>query len=67
MMLAGGIGMGAINVLNNAGIQVVRGCSGNAAEVVKLAVAGQLVDIGESCHEHENHDHSGQGHFYSHQ
>jgi len=35
VMLAGGIGGGAINVLNNAGIDVVRGCSGNAAELVK--------------------------------
>ena len=36
IMLAGGIGGGAINVLNNSGIQVIRGCSGNAVEVIKL-------------------------------
>jgi len=34
-MLAGGIGEGAINVLNQSGIKVVRGCSGIAAEVVE--------------------------------
>ena len=28
VMLAGGIGGGAINVLNNSGIEVIRGCSG---------------------------------------
>jgi predicted Fe-Mo cluster-binding NifX family protein len=36
IMLAGGIGGDAINVLNNSGIEVVRGCSGDATEVVKL-------------------------------
>ena len=37
VMLAGGIGGGAINVLNNSGIEVIRGCSGDAGEVVKRA------------------------------
>ena len=40
VMLAGGIGGGAINVLNNSGIEVIRGCSGNATEVVKLYLTG---------------------------
>ena len=52
VMLAGGIGNGAINVLNNAGISVVRGCSGNSAEVIKLYLIGSLTDSGESCHHH---------------
>ena len=34
LMLAGGIGEGAINVLNFSGISVIRGCSGDATEVV---------------------------------
>jgi predicted Fe-Mo cluster-binding NifX family protein len=34
-MLAGGIGGGAINVLNNAGINVVRGCAGTPEDTVK--------------------------------
>lgn len=61
IMLAGGIGNGAINVLNRAGIEVVRGCSGNAVEVVKQYVAGTLTDSGESC----NHTHE-DGHVCSH-
>jgi predicted Fe-Mo cluster-binding NifX family protein len=60
LMLAGGIGGGAINVLNNWGIDVVRGCSGIAADVVKDYVSGKLTDSGESCHQHEQHQ--GQGH-----
>jgi len=57
LMLAGGIGNGAINVLNQHGIQVVRGCSGQATEVVKQYLAGSLQDSGESCTAH-GHGHS---------
>jgi len=55
MMLAGGIGEGAIRVLNAHGIGVIRGCSGNATETVKRYLAGELTDSGESCHQHEHH------------
>jgi len=56
IMLAGGIGNGAINVLSNAGIIVVRGCSGNVNEVVNQYVAGSIIDSGLSCQSHD-HDH----------
>src|SRR5665647_3036884 len=49
VMLAGGIGGGAINVLNNSGIEVIRGCSGDATEVVKLYLKGSVEDSGSSC------------------
>jgi predicted Fe-Mo cluster-binding NifX family protein len=65
MMLAGGIGGGAINVLNNSGIDVVRGCSGNASEVVNLFISGLIADSGESCHQHETHQAEG-GHQCTH-
>jgi predicted Fe-Mo cluster-binding NifX family protein len=55
LMLAGGIGGGAINVLNNSGIEVIRGCSGDAGEVVKLFLSGLVEDSGSSCHQHEAH------------
>jgi len=64
IMLAGGIGNGAINVLNRSGIDVVRGCSGISEQVVKEYIAGQITDSGESCAQHENH-HS-EGHQCSH-
>jgi predicted Fe-Mo cluster-binding NifX family protein len=54
LMLAGGIGAGAINAMNSAGIEVIRGCSGNAAEIVKLYVSGMVKDSGENCHAHEH-------------
>jgi predicted Fe-Mo cluster-binding NifX family protein len=54
IMLAGGMGDGAVNVLNASGISVVRGCSGNVESVVKEYIEGRVKDSGNSC----NHDHS---------
>jgi predicted Fe-Mo cluster-binding NifX family protein len=59
IMLAGGIGGGAISVLNNSGIEVIRGCSGDAKEVVKLYLSGLVKDSGSSCHQHEIHHEDG--------
>lgn len=59
IMLAGGIGGGAINVLNNSGIEVIRGCSGDATEVVKRYISGLVKDSGSSCHKHETHNQDG--------
>jgi predicted Fe-Mo cluster-binding NifX family protein len=61
IMLAGGIGGGAINVLNNFGIQVIRGCTGNATELAHQFIEGKISDSGESCASHEHHHH-GSGH-----
>lgn len=55
LMLAGGIGEGAINVLNYSGIDVIRGCSGDATEVVKLYLSGSVKDSGSSCQHHNEH------------
>ena len=62
VMLAGGIGGGAINVLNNSGIEVIRGCAGDASEVVKLYLSGLVEDSGSSCQQHEAHHHDGHHH-----
>lgn len=55
VMLAGGIGGGAINVLNNAGIEVIRGCSGAPKDIITQYTSGLIQDSGESCQHHENH------------
>ena len=57
VMLAGGIGDGAINVLSNSGIDVIRGCSGEPDENVRRYINGQLSDNGSSCDHHEDHHH----------
>lgn len=59
LMLAGGIGGGAINVLNNSGIEVIRGCSGDATEVVRQYLSGSVSDSGSSCHQHAGHHENG--------
>ncbi len=66
IMLAGGIGGGAINVLNSVGIEVIRGCSGNPTDVVKQYLAGLLEDSGSSCQQHEEHHGHGHDHECSH-
>jgi predicted Fe-Mo cluster-binding NifX family protein len=60
LMLAGGIGNGAINVLNSHGIDVIRGCSGNATEALVQYLEGKIQDSGASCNQHM-HQH-GDGH-----
>ncbi len=56
LMLAGGIGGGAVNVLNSAGIKVVRGCEGDPIILIKKYLAGQIVDSGITCEHHEHHE-----------
>lgn len=56
LMLAGNMGEGAVRVLNNSGIDVIRGCSGDIKSVLLKWLDGSLVDSGDSCHEHECHN-----------
>lgn len=56
-MLAGNIGQGAINVLSNHGIEVIRGCEGDINEVVAHYLSGTLQNSGLIC-SHHNNDHS---------
>lgn len=63
VMLAGNMGGGALNVLQNHGIQVFRGCSGNVHHLVETYLKGHIEDSGESCH---HHDHQEEGHVCNH-
>ncbi|OPJ62482.1 NifB/NifX family molybdenum-iron cluster-binding protein [Clostridium chromiireducens] len=56
VLLAGNMGEGAVRVLNNAGIKVLRGCSGDVKTVALNWIEGSLVDSGDVCHEHECHN-----------
>lgn len=56
LMLAGNMGDGAVRVLENSGISVVRGCSGNIDTVANEWLKGNVADSGQGCHAHEcNH------------
>jgi Uncharacterized conserved protein len=54
VLLAGGIGTGAINKLAVHGIEVVRNCEGNATEQVQRYLSGELKDGGDSCGSHDH-------------
>lgn len=54
-MLSGNMGQGAVGVLNYNGIEVVRGCEGDAASLVQEFVNGQVIDSGETCSQHGRH------------
>lgn len=56
IMLAGNMGQGAVNVLNNNGIAVYRGCQGDAANLVSEFIGGQIDDSGETCSHHSHHE-----------
>ena len=55
VMLAGNMGDGAVNILKNNEIKVIRGCSGKVEDVVKDYLDGKLSDSGLTCSEHEGH------------
>ena len=54
MMLAGNMGDGAVNVLANNGIDVIRGCSGSIDDVVAAYAQVTLQDAQITC-SHECH------------
>jgi Uncharacterized conserved protein len=56
VIIAGGMGGGAVDIFEERGVQVVTGASGSADEAVKGFVAGTLVSSGSICHEHQHHD-----------
>lgn len=56
VLLAGNMGQGALNVLNNHGIEVVRGCTGNINELVDSFISGQIKDSGFGCNSHGCND-----------
>lgn len=65
VMLAGGIGQGAINKLASQNIEVIRNCKGDVDLLVNEYLAGNLVDGGLSCAAHANHNHD-EGHGCNH-
>ena len=57
VMLAGGIGEGAINKLSSCNIQVIRNCQGDVDESVNAYLTGNLKDGGASCQSHAHGSH----------
>lgn len=62
LVIAGGIGMGAVQNLARCGINAVRGVAGGTPEqLVKDYLAGRLTCTGGRCEHHGDHEH-GHGH-----
>lgn len=59
IMLAGGIGEGAVNKLNHSGIEVIRGCSGDVDKLAVLFTEGKIADTGSNCNHHSHHGEHG--------
>lgn len=55
IMLAGGIGDGAVNKLASQNIQVIRNCKGNVHQLVEDYLVGNIQDGGLNCTSH-SHD-----------
>ncbi|WP_143315159.1 NifB/NifX family molybdenum-iron cluster-binding protein [Clostridium sp. HBUAS56017] len=58
VMLAGNMGEGAVRVLNNSGIEVLRGCSGDVKAVALKWLEGSIKDSDDFCHAHEHGCHN---------
>ncbi|HJJ42228.1 MAG TPA: NifB/NifX family molybdenum-iron cluster-binding protein [Methanocorpusculum sp.] len=60
VIIAGGMGGGAVDIFNERDIEVVVGVQGNAKEAVEKYLKGELKSTGSICHEHEFEDECGQ-------
>lgn len=56
IVIAGGIGGGAIDIFNEKGIEVITGADGPADESVKKYLEGSLKSTGSICREHQHQD-----------
>lgn len=56
VLICGGLGGGALNALEEAGIEVIAGAEGNTDAAVESYLKGELVSTGVNCyhHDHEN-------------
>ena len=56
-LICGGIGGGAVNAIEEAGIKLYAGASGSADAAVEALIAGSLDANGEANCNHHDHDH----------
>ena len=56
VIIAGGMGGGAVEIFNERNIEVIVGATGDIAENVNKYLAGELVSTGSVCHEHSHED-----------
>lgn len=60
VIIAGGMGEGAINLFNEANIEIITGNLGNSDEIVNKYLQGELTSAGEVCNRHAYKDECGE-------
>ena len=60
VIIAGGMGGGAIEIFDEKGIEVVTGARGDVTVAAAAFLSGSLVTSGSVCHEHQHHDECGE-------
>ena len=59
VIIAGGMGGGAVEIFNSRNIEVVVGAQGSPREAVENYLKGNLKSTGSVCHKHEHADECG--------
>ena len=62
VIIAGGMGGGAVDIFNERGVEVVLGATGDPTTMVEAYLAGQLISTGSICHKHEHENECGGHH-----
>lgn len=62
VLICGGIGQGAVNALTEAGIELYSGNEGNADNIVKMYIKGNLEQNNDANCNHHNGEHNCKGH-----
>lgn len=60
VIIAGGMGGGAIEIFNEKAIETVTGISGKTDETIAKYLAGELASSGSVCHAHQHADSCGE-------
>ncbi|MDD4721571.1 MAG: NifB/NifX family molybdenum-iron cluster-binding protein [Acidaminococcaceae bacterium] len=60
VIIAGGMGGGAVDIFNEKQIEVIVGANGETDQVVAEYLKGNLQSTGSVCHEHQHHDECGE-------
>jgi len=56
VIIAGGMGSGAVEIFNERNIEVITGASGEAKEAAESFLLGTLQSTGSVCHDHQHHE-----------
>ena len=60
VIIAGGMGGGAVDIFNERGVEVIVGAQGDARTAVESYLKGELKTKGAVCHEHQHADECGE-------